>query len=251
MFMDMMKGEGIAAQSAEKMATTFARRLEGRSIHIAGEIDIHATVDAVDEVRPPAPLAAIPTGVPEVPMWTRVRGRLREVSVGGWHVDSVSVVASDLVLVGTAADRLRVGEVGFVATIAAPEVVRWAEAIDGDHCVRVADGRIEVSDRRVARWIWLEVAVTVENRVISIEPVQLRALGRPIPMPRRFRRIVTRPATWIPGNVTVESAAVVSERVEVVGAVGETLVPVDVTKVLTDLGAEGTMSVLRIVTGDW
>jgi len=251
MFRDALRGEGLAHQSAERMATNIAQRLVGRKIRVEGDLEISATVDAVEEVRPPTAVDVFPTGVAEAPMWSRVRGRLRDVTVGDWQATEVALTADDLVLVGATADRLRVGHVDFVATVESAEVERWAAEIDGDHRLRISENRIEVTDRRLERWVWLEVSVSAADRTITVEPRQLRLFGRPIPMVSWLKRAITRPAPWMPANVSIESVSVEGDQAILAGSVGTTLVPVDVAKVLTDLGTEGTMSVLRIVTGDW
>lgn len=252
MFTNALKGQGPASQSAEFMATTIAKRIEGRKIQVDAGMKIVATVEGVDEARPPAPIAAIPTGAAEIPMWERVRVRVRDIEAGEWCIDRAALDVHDIRLVGTTAQAVRVRHVDFVATIVPEEVVRWAATIDGDHRLRVSEGRLEVSDRRLERWAWLEVTVVARDRTILVSPVAVWIFGRSLPLPQWLRRTVERDAPWLPFALRVESAEVgESGDIEARGTVAETEIPVDVAKLLTDLGTEGTMSVLRIVTGEW
>ena len=247
-----LTGQGPAGQSAEFVSTTIARRIVGRTIQIDAGRKIVATIAAVDEARPPAPLAAVPTGAAEVPMWERVRLRLHSIRLGEWHVEQASLDARDIRLVGVGSQRIRVGSTDFVAAVRPEEVVRWAAAVSDDHRVRVHDGRLEVTDRRLERWLWVEVGVAAVDQTIVVRPIGVRALGRALPLPIRLRRRIERPAPWLPAAVTVERTEVGDDDAVVVhGAVAASEVPVDMARFLADLGAEGTMSVLRIVTGEW
>jgi len=251
MFTNALRGQGPAGQSAEIIATTIAKRIEGRTVQVDAGLKITATVHAVDEARPPAPLASLPTGSVEIPMWERVRVRLRDIELGEWRIDRVSLDARDLRLIGATSQSVRVGGVDFVATIRPEEVIQWAAAVDGEHRVRVSEGRIEVSDRRLERWAWLEVAVVARDRTILVSPVALRVFDRPLPLLRWLRRTIERDAPWLPFALRVESVSVTeSGEVNAVGTVSKSQVPVDVAKLLSDLGTESTKSVLRIVAGE-
>lgn len=251
MFTNALKGQGPAGQSAEVISTTIAQRIVGRRVQIDAGMTIRATVDAVDEARPPAPLSAISTALTEVPMWERVRLRLRDIELGEWHVEDASLDATDIRLVGANSQSISVDRVEYRATIRPAEAVRWAAAVEGDHRLRVRDGRIEVTDRRLERWVWLEVDVAAHEQTIVVTPVAVRALSRALPLPGWLRRPVERGAPWLPQPVMVESVAVVDDSVIVRGELSACVVPVDMARVLADLGAESTMTVLRIVTGGW
>lgn len=250
-FTNALTGRGPAGQSAEFVSTTIARQIVGRRVQIDAGVTISATVAAVDEARPPAPLAALPSGAAEVPMWERVRLRLDTVTVGERTLDRATVDASDIRLVGATAQAVRVGTTVFSATIVADEVVRWAAEVEGDHRVRVHEGRLEVTDRRLQRWIWVEVDVEAHDQMIRVTPNALRILGRAVALPEWLRRSSTRPAPWLPPPVRVERLTVGADEVVVHGAVSTSTVPVDVPRLLADLGADSTMTALRIVTGDW
>lgn len=251
-FTNALKGQGQVGQSAELLSTAIVRRVVGRTVHIDGEPPITATIEAVDEARPPAPIAAVPTGVVEVPMWERVRLRLTDVRVGPWGVDHVAIDVRDIRLVGVGGRAMRVGGTEFAARLGATEVEGWAAAVDGDHRVRVGDRRIEVSDRRLARWAWVEVDVVAHDQSVIVTPRAVRALGRRIGLPAWLRRTVERPAPWLPSTLAVHEVEAAPDSQAVVrGSVGTSVIPVDPGKVLTDLGTESTVSVLRIVAGDW
>jgi len=251
MFADALKGEGLAQQSAEVMATTIARRLVGRRVEIDSDPPISATVERIDEAIPATALAALPTSSGEVPMWQRVRGRIREVTVGERTLKSVDLTVTGVRLVGATAHRIRVDHVEFNATVAPDEIERWAADIDGDHVVRLHEERLEVTDRRVARWAWLEVSVTAARKTIVVTPVALRILGRTMPMPGRLRRPVERDASWLPAELVVSEVRLTDQGAGVRGELDDVLVPVDVARLLTEIGAQGTRSVLRVVVGDW
>lgn len=251
-FTNALKGQGPAGQSVEFLSTSIARRIVGRTVHIDGELPITATIEAVDEARPPAPIAALPTGAVEVPMWERVRVRVAEVRVGPWRIEKAAIDARDIRLVGMGGRRIRVGGTVFEARLGVAEVEAWAAAVDGDHRVRVADDRLEVSDRRLSRWVWVEVDVGARDQTIVVTPMALRALGRRVGLPRWLQRAVERPGPWLPSALAVDTVEIEPRgHVIVRGTVGESTVPVDLAGVLTDLGTESTVTVLRIVTGEW
>ena len=251
MFTNALTGRGPAGQSMEMLSTTIVRRIVGREIRIDAGVKVVATIEAVDEARPPAPLAALPTGAIEVPMWERVRIRLCDISLNDWLIEHASLDARDVRLVGASSRRMRIGQTDFVATVRAAEVVRWAAELESDHRLRVADGHLAVTDRRLERWLWLEVEVAARDQTIVVTPVALRASGRALPLPAWLRRPVERAAPWLPAAVRVESAEVGDGVVVVRGVVSTSEVPVDMARLLSDLGTESTKSVLRIVTGDW
>lgn len=250
-FTNALRGQGPAGQSAEFVSTAIARRIVGRTVRIDAGVEITATIEAVDEARPPAPLAAVPTGAVEVPMWERVRVRLHSISVGDRHVEHASLDAHDIRVVGVNGQAMRVASTGFSATVRFDEVVRWAREIEGDHRVRVHAGRLEVTDRRFRRWIWVEVGLAAHDQKVFVSPMSLRAFGRAIPLPGWLRRTIERPAPWLPSALRVERVDVGANDVVVTGTMANSVVPVDLARVLADLGAERTMSVLRIVTGEW
>jgi hypothetical protein len=247
-FTNALKGQGPAGQSAEFVSTAIARRIVGRTVHVDAGMQITATIEAIDEARPPAPLAALPTGAAEVPMWERVRVRLHSISVGDRRIEHASVDAHDIRLVGVNAQAMRVAATGFSATIRSDEVERWAGEIEGDHRVRVHAGRLEVTDRRLQRWIWVEVDMVAREQRLFVSPMSLRAFGRSLPLPGWLRRTIERPAVWLPAALRVERVEVRHDEVLVTGAVANSVVPVDVGRVLADLGSESTMSALRIVS---
>ena len=249
-FGNVLKGQGATGQSAELLSRTIVRRIVGRTVHVEAGTGITATIAAVDEARPPAPLAALPTGSAEVPLWERVRIRLVSIGVGDRRVAHATLDVHDIRLVGMTGREVRVGSTAFVASIGHDEVVRWAAEAGGDRRVRAHAGRLEVTDRRLRRWVWVEVDVGARDRTLFVSPVALRAFGHVLTLPRWLRRTVSRPAGWLPASLRVERVEVGAREVEVTGSVGDVVVPVDLARLLTDLGTESTRSVLRIVTGD-
>ena len=250
LFGNALRGEGLAQQSAEALAKTMAQRLVGRRVEIDRAPPIAATVDRVDEVTPATALAALPTRIGEVPMWRLVRGRLRDVSVGSRRLDAIELTVVGVRIVGASAQRLRLGRVDFNATVSPDEVTRWAADVDGNHVVRVHEGRLEATHRRMERWAWVEVRVTAAAQTVVVTPIAVRLLGRSLPLPRRLGRPVLRPAPWLPAELVVDEVRVTDVVVGVRGGLDDVLVPVDVTRVLEDLGSERGRSALRIVMGD-
>ncbi|MEQ8840786.1 MAG: hypothetical protein RIB98_07380 [Acidimicrobiales bacterium] len=249
LFTNALRGQGPAGQSAEVIATTMARRLVGRTVSVDAGVKITATVAGVDEARPPAPLAAVPTGAVEVPMWERVRVRLQRIELGEWRLARATLDVHDIRLVGAAAKAIRIGGADFTATVKPGEVVRWAEAIAGERRVRVREGMLEVSDRRLERWVWVTVAVTARDQTVVVRPRHLTAFGRTVPLPPRWQRDVVRPAPWLPTEVQIIGIESDGDDLVATGRVTATDVPVDMTKLLVDLGTESTRSVLRIAIG--
>ncbi|MFT5202921.1 MAG: hypothetical protein ACI9C1_002318 [Candidatus Aldehydirespiratoraceae bacterium] len=249
-FAGALRGEGVAGQSADLMASTLAKQLVGRRIEIDYEPPISATVERVDEVRPPSMRSATAVIGREVPMWESVAGRLADVHIGKWRIRSIDLQARSLVLVGAAAQRMRVGQVEAQAEIDAEALQTWAGALEGEYRVRVNEGRLEVGDRRAPGWLWLEVSVTAGDRHLAVTPLALRAFGRTVPLLRRFRRPVVRPIKWLPVDMEITAVRVEGDSVQVDGRLRNAIVPVDIAKALTDLGSESTRSVLRIVLGD-
>jgi hypothetical protein len=250
MFADALKGEGLAQQSVEAMAATVVRRIVGRRVEIERDPPVSATVERIHEATLPTARASIPSTFGEVPMWQQLRGRIRDVTIGDRTLQAVEMTVTGVRLAGTTAQRLSVERVEFNATIEPGEAERWAAEIEGTHVVRVRDGRLEATDRRVARWAWLEVAVTAAGGVVVVTPIALRILGRIMPMPNRLRRSVERRAPWLPADLVVREVRVTGPAIGVRGELENVRIPVDVTRVLTEIGALGTKSVLRIVLGD-
>lgn len=109
-----------------------------------------------------------------------------------------------------------------------------------------------MTDRRLERWVWIEVGVGAAEQAIRVTPLAVRAFGRALPLPVWLQRTIERPAPWLPEAVRVDRSEVDDDGDVVVhGALSTTVVPVDMARLLADLGAEGTMTALRIVTGEW
>jgi hypothetical protein len=250
-FADALKGEGATGQSADLMATTLAKQLVGRRIEIDHEPPISATIERIDEVRPPPMIAATAVIGREVPMWESVAGQLADVHVGEWRIRSIDLQARSLSLVGATAQRMRVGRVEAQAEIDSEALHAWAGGVEGEYRVRVHEGRLETSDRRAPGWLWLEVSVTAGDGHLAVTPLGLRAFGRTVPLMRRFRRLVVRPIKWLPAGLEITAVRVEGDSVQVDGRLRNAIIPLDITKALTDLGSESTRSVLRIVLGNW
>lgn len=251
LFTNALRGQGPAGQSAETISTALARRLVGRTVSVHAGVRIVATIAGVDEARPPAPLAAVSTGAVEVPMWERVRIRLHEVEVGEWRVAQAMLDVRDIRLVGAAARSIRIGGAEFTATVTPEEVIRWAEVVAGDRRIRLVGGALEVSDRRIERWAWVTVSVIARDQTIVVTPRRLRAFGRTLPLPSRLRREIVRPARWLPAAVRVDGIEPDGDgpgldSMLARGRVAAVTVPVDIAKLLIDLGTDSTKSVLRI-----
>jgi hypothetical protein len=234
-FVGALKGEGITGQSADLMATTLAKQLVGRRIEIDYEPLISATVERIDEVRPPPMSAATAVIGREVPMWESVAGRLADVRVGEWRIRSIDVQARSIVLLGATAQRMRVGRVEAQAEIDPEELQAWAGTIEGEYRVWVCEGRLEASDRRAPEWLRLEISVTAGDGHLAVTPLALRAFGRTVPLMRRFRRPVVRPIKWLPAGLEITAVRVEGDSVQLDGRLRNVIVPVDITKALTDL----------------
>ena len=246
-----LKGEGIAGQSAGFMATAIARRLVGRRIEIDRSPPVSATVARVDEARPTSGLAALPTSGIDASMWDLVRGELTDVRVGPRRASRVGLEIRDVRLLGSTGRRIRVGKVGFDASVDAAEVVSWSESFEGGHRLRVHEGRIEITDRRLTRWVWVEIDVTATNRKVTVTPQATRVFGRELPRMVGLFRPVTRHAPWLPQSAVIEEVRVDGGIVRITGHLTDIVLPVDASRVLTEIGVEGTRSVLRIVLGEW
>ena len=250
MFTDALKGEGLAQQSAERIATGVAQGLVGRRVEVDHDPPVSFTVDAVHELAPATALAAVPSTDGVIPMWQRFRARLSDVAVGDARIESVEIDAVGLRLVGTGARRMQIGRVDAVGIVTAEKLGGWLEQLDLPYVVRLADGRLEVADRRFQRWVGVSIDITAAAQEVTVQTGEVRLLGRRFLPPSWLRRTERRPAPWLPiGAEIVRLEATDDDRLEFVAAIEEVEVPVDISKLLVDLGAGGTRSVLRIVTG--
>lgn len=247
---DALLGRGITADSAARMSTAIARRLEGRRVEVGSRPPVSATVERLHDVRPPAGLGALPTDAAELPLFASVAGRVRDVEIGDVRLDRIDLTVQR-VRVGPAGDRLRVGAVDYEARATAAAVFDRIASADGSAPrFRVDRGRLEASRGILARWVWVECAVSAADGRIVVEPVTVRVRGRPIPVPAVLLRPIVRPAPRLPAAVIVDSVDVVDADIVVRGRVREVVLPVDVTRVLADLGTQTTRSALRVVFGD-
>lgn len=248
---DALMGKGIAANSAARMSTALAKQLEGRRLDIASQPPVSLTVARLDEVRPPAGVGAVPTSVTEVPMFTAVSGELEDVRIGDVRLDRIHIDARSIQM-GTGGDRVRVGGADYEARLGTAEVLAQIAAYDADApMIRFANGRIEGSEGVFARWFWMELSVRAADKQVVVEPVALRFRGRPVPVPRRLLQRIERDAPQLPVPITVDSVTLDGDDVVVRGTVREVVIPVDMTRLITDLGTQRTREVLRVMVGEW
>lgn len=246
-----LAGRGLAATSAARMSTTVARQLEGRRLEIASDPPIAATVSRLDEVRPPAGVGAVPTSVTELPMFAAISGQVRNVRIGDLRFDVIQIDARDL-RVGATGDRLRLGGADYEARVGTDDVLAQLGALlDDPPLVRFDNGRIEGSEGVLARWFWMEVRVRAADKRVTIEPVAVRFLGRPIPVPRQLMRTVHEDLPALPAPLTVDDAQVAGDELVVRGTVREVVIPVNVARLMTDLGTQTTRSALKVMIGEW
>lgn len=244
-------GKGIAAESAARMSTALARQLEGRELHVAADPPVRATVERLDDVRPPAGVGALPTSAAEMPMFTAVKGRVRDVAIGEIRLDRIDLEARGIRL-GAAGDRLRVDGVDYEARITTESLHAQVAALVPDAPqLRFDNGRLEGSDGWFARWFWMEFTVRAEDKRVVVEPVAVRFRGRPLPAPKRIMQPIVRPEPRLPAPLTVEGVSVDGDDIVMAGSVAALVIPVDVTRLLTDLGTQTTRSALNVMIGEW
>lgn len=247
LFSDALRGEGIAQQATERLATGMARQLVGRRLAVESEPPIGAHIMQVDEVTPAIALAAMPSASGAVPVWRRVRGVVHDVTYGPHRFSEIGLSASSIVLRGPARSLLAIEQVDFVARVDAAQVQTWVAQLGGDQQVRLDRGRVEVSDRRVSKWGWIEVDLALVDGVVSIEPRQLDVRGRRLGLPARAKRPIRRDIEGLPDGLTVARVIAVDGVLEVTGSLTDLVLPVDVARLLSDLGSEGTRSALRVM----
>lgn len=248
LFVDAVRGEGLARRSVERLTGTLAQSLVERRVEIVSTPSVQATVERIDHVSPATAMAAVPTLAGEVPLWHRVCGGLRDVRIGPRTFEHVELDIADL-RVGGFDRRLRIATLDFEATASASEVEQWVETLAADRRVRLDRSRLEVSDRRLARWAWVEVAASASAGVIVVTPVALRILGRVVPLPRWLRRPSRIAAPWLPEHFVVDVVMVTGEGVTVTGRTRDLDLDVDLVSVLVEVATGGTRSVLRVVVG--
>ncbi|MDW3217772.1 MAG: LmeA family phospholipid-binding protein [Acidimicrobiales bacterium] len=248
---DALMGKGLAANSAARMSTTVAKQLEGRRLDIASQPPVSLTVARLDEVRPPAGVGAVPTSVLEVPMFTAVSGELEDVHIGDVRLERIHLAARSIQM-ATSGDRVRVGGADYEARVTGDEVLAQIAAHAADApMIRFDHGRIEASEGVFARWFWMELSIRAADERVVVEPVALRFRGRPVPVPRRLLQRIERDLPGLPAPLTVDSVTLDGDDVIVQGTVREVVIPVDMTRLITDLGTKRTREVLRVMVGEW
>jgi hypothetical protein len=248
LFADAVRGEGLARQSVERLTGTLAQSLVERRVEIETTPPVHATVERVVHISPVTAMAAMPTVAGEVPLWRRVCGGLRDVRIGSRTLERVELDIADLRL-GALGRRLRITAVEFHALASDTEVQQWVRALAGDRPVRLDQGRLEISDRRVVRWAWLEVEASASAGTIVVTPVALRVVGRVVSLPGRLRRPSRIVAPWLPDELVVDAVMVAGNAVTITGRLRQLDLEVDLVSVLVELATGGTRSVLRVVAG--
>jgi hypothetical protein len=247
-FADAVRGEGVARQSAERIATLMARGLVGRRIEIERTPAVAATVERIDEVTPATALAALPTPRGEVPVWRRFRGRLVGVTIGDHRIGSVHVDASDVRLLA-AGGRLRATRVELASSTEVREIDRWFAALTGNVRLRLHRGRVELSDRRLVRWAWVEVDVVAFGGRVRVTPRVLWLGNRAVPLPARLRRPIEREVGWLPRELEVTEVRLEGDRLLATGHVEGIGAPVDLPRLLAEIGSGNARTVLRIASG--
>ena len=226
-----------------------AQSLVGRRVEVDQDPPLSATVDAVQELTPATDLVAMAMPDGRIPMWSRFRLTLVDVSLGGGEVAGIDLDAVDLSLTAAVGGRLRVARVDAVGRLTQPQLDGWVDQLALPYVVRLRDGRLEVSDRRIERWLAVAISVTAADQQVRVETGMIRLFGRWYRAPEVLRRIVERSVAWLPRGARISEVVVEGEELHVVAAMEGAQLPVDVARIITDLGTGSRRSVLRIVTG--
>jgi hypothetical protein len=106
-----------------------------------------------------------------------------------------------------------------------------------------------VSDARLARWFWMEISIQAKDQQVCVDPIALRFKKWEIPMPARLRRQIVEEAPELPAPITIDEVGLQNDDLLFSGTVGPVDLPIDMTKLMAELGTGTTRSILRIAFG--
>ncbi len=229
------------------MMTVVARRLEGRRIEICREPLIEARVAKIREV---VPATAIPVpGVSDsIALWERAVFSVDSVAVGGGAVERVDVVATDIRIADSSAQLISVAHVDFLVTVNSDDLAYWMNELGVDAEFDMGTCTAEVRPATHARWLRVVVEPTLRGRRVEIRTAAAKIGRLTIPLPGGLIKVRSWELRELPDGVEMTGMHPVDGRHLEVRLKGRALeLPVDIPRIITDVGVEGTMSVVRIL----
>ncbi len=236
-----------AGRSFTWMMTAAARRLEGRRIEICRDPLIEARVAKIREV---VPAAAIPVpGVSDsIALWDRVLFSVDSVVVGGRPIERVDVVATDVRIADSSARLVSVAHVEFLLTVNSDDLTRWIDDLGMDAEFDMDSCTVEVRPATSVKWLRLVAEPTLQGRTVEMRTTAVKIGRLTIRLPGGLVKVRPREFRELPDGVEMIGMRPVDCRHLEVTLVGRALaLAVDIPRIITDIGVEGTMSVVRIL----
>jgi len=238
---------GPGGQSLAWVMTTAARRMRGTRIEIRRDPLIAGRVAEIGVVMP-ARSIPIPGISTRIALWKRAEFSLDRVEIGGKPIDRVDVRASDIAVADSSAQMISVGHVDMVMSISEANLVRWIDALQFEAELDFYSGTAVVRPVALFRWLRVIVEPVVWERQLGVRTTAVGVGWLRLPLPARLRRPRVVEVPPLPHGLEMTGVRVVDGRHVELDIEGRDLkLAVDIVKVITDIGVEGTMSVVRVL----
>ncbi len=238
---------GPPSQSFAWMVTTVAKRLEGRRFEIRRDPVIAGRVAMIHEVVP-ATSIPLPGLSSSIALWDRARLTVDDLTIGAGRVDKIEVSAEDVRVTDATAQRVSVRTVGLVVTLTSGQVAQWLGEMDVDAEFDFETETFAVRPAILGRWLSVVVEPTLVGRRAVMRPTGVKLARWLVPVPSLLARSRSHELDQLPPGVELVGMSTIdADRVEVRMTARDLDLAVDLPRLITDVGVEGTRSVVRVL----
>ncbi len=233
---------------ADRLFTSAARTLVGRRVEVQTPTPMAATIARVHEAAPAVSVGSALKA--QVALWRRLDLVFERLDVDSRPLHRMRVIAADVRVIEALPQRLGAARLE-VEIEARPEHIDvWAEAMAINAKVRIADGQILVRRPHSSGPGELVLEPWVRGREIGADAVSLLVRGRNVRLPRRLRRSYQRELTWLPERTELTGVELPAGEggLRLLATIDRFEVPVDVPRLMADLGSKGTRLAVKMMT---
>ncbi len=232
---------------ADRFFTSAARTLVGRRVEVQAPTPMAATVARVHEAAPAASMTAALNA--QVGLWRRLDLVFERVDIDSRPLHQMRVVASDVRVIDAMPQRLGAKRLDIEIEARPAHVTAWIDVMKMKAEARIEDGVLLARHPRWGRLGEVVLEPWARGRELGAEAVSARVRGREFRLPARFRRTFRRELTWLPERTELLDVELPADGgIRLTAAIDRFEVPVDVPKLMTDLGTKGTRLAVQMMT---
>ncbi len=229
------------------MMTAAARRLHGRRVRIESTPQIKARVARIDEISP-ATAISVPGLSDSIALWRRAVFSVDQVWIERNPIDRVDVVASDIRVRDSSARQVLISGVKLVATLTAESVASWMNSLGIDGVPDFDSGNIEIHPVSRLRWLRVAAEPSILPRGAEVRALSVAVGPLSLPIPKWLLRTRTVSFPHLPEELALTGLSMSDGQVMKVMLEGKGIdIPVDMPRLMAEIGVEGTMSVVDIL----